>query len=82
MKDAAKEVKELKDILVMKEYPEVLQDDLSGIPQVGEIDFFIDLISRSKSVARALCRAAINELQELKKKSIARIIGQMFHLTK
>ncbi|PKU76330.1 hypothetical protein MA16_Dca025119 [Dendrobium catenatum] len=64
--DTNKEVKELKDIPVIREYPEVFLDDLSGLPPEREIDFTIELIPGSEPVARAPYRMAVKELQELK----------------
>ncbi|KAI0497296.1 hypothetical protein KFK09_020519 [Dendrobium nobile] len=65
-----KEERELKDIPIVQEFPEVFSDYLPGLPPSREIDFSIDLVAGAEPVARAPYRMAIKELKELKEKLI------------
>ncbi|GKD54656.1 hypothetical protein Tco_1288043, partial [Tanacetum coccineum] len=60
----AKEQKN-EDIVVVKNFPEVFPDDLSGLPPNREIEFRIDLIPRAISVAKSPYRLAPSEMEEL-----------------
>ncbi|KAI3754879.1 hypothetical protein L1987_54671 [Smallanthus sonchifolius] len=51
--DECKEVKELGDVPVVREYPEVFPEDLPGIPPDREIEFRIDLVPDAQPVAKA-----------------------------
>ncbi|KAI3819528.1 hypothetical protein L1987_13369 [Smallanthus sonchifolius] len=42
--EKCKEVKELDDVLMVREYPKVFLEDLPGIPPDREIEFLIDLV--------------------------------------
>ncbi|GJR85315.1 reverse transcriptase domain-containing protein [Tanacetum coccineum] len=53
------------EIVVVKDFPEVFPDDLSGLPPVREIEFRIKLVSKAMSVAKSPCRLAPSELEEL-----------------
>ncbi|GKA56654.1 reverse transcriptase domain-containing protein [Tanacetum coccineum] len=55
----------LEDILVVREFPEILPKDLPGLPLVRQVEFQIDLIPREAPVARAPYRLAPSEMQEL-----------------
>ncbi|GJR63987.1 putative reverse transcriptase domain-containing protein [Tanacetum coccineum] len=57
--------KRLEDIPVVKEFPEVFPEDLPGLPPVCQVEFQIDLIPGATPVARAPCRLAPSEMQEL-----------------
>ncbi|GKA52449.1 hypothetical protein Tco_0745764 [Tanacetum coccineum] len=57
--------KRLKDIPVVKEFPEVFPKDLHGLPPVRQVEFQIDLIPGAAPVARAPYRLAPSEMQEL-----------------
>ncbi|GKD49178.1 putative reverse transcriptase domain-containing protein [Tanacetum coccineum] len=57
--------KKLKDIPVVRNFPEVFPDDLSGLPPVLEVEFGIDLIPGAMPVARSPYRLAPFEMQEL-----------------
>lgn len=48
-----KEVKELKDICIVKKYSEFFLDDLPRLPPERERNFIIDLLPSSKPVANA-----------------------------
>ncbi|GKF58871.1 hypothetical protein Tco_0172408 [Tanacetum coccineum] len=57
--------KRLKDIPVVREFPEVFPKVLPGLPPVHQVEFQIDLILRAAPVARAPYRLAPSEMQEL-----------------
>ncbi|GJW69384.1 putative reverse transcriptase domain-containing protein [Tanacetum coccineum] len=62
--------KRLEDILVVREFPEIFPEDLSGLPPVHQVEFQIDLIPRATPVARAPYRLEKQEsaFQLLKQK--------------
>ncbi|GJU86969.1 putative reverse transcriptase domain-containing protein, partial [Tanacetum coccineum] len=55
----------LKDIPVVREFPGVFPEDLSGLPPSREVEFCIDLIPRVVPVAKSPYRLADTEMQEL-----------------
>ncbi|GKC30950.1 putative reverse transcriptase domain-containing protein [Tanacetum coccineum] len=55
----------LKDIPVVREFPGVFPEDLSGLPPSREVEFHIDLIPRAMPVAKSPYRLAPTEMQEL-----------------
>ncbi|GJW42603.1 reverse transcriptase domain-containing protein [Tanacetum coccineum] len=57
--------KRLKDIPVVREFPEVFPENLPGHPPVRQVEFQIDLILGEAPVARAPYRLAPSEMQEL-----------------
>ncbi|GJX86267.1 putative reverse transcriptase domain-containing protein [Tanacetum coccineum] len=57
--------KRLEDIPVVREFPEVIPEDLPGLPLVCQVEFQIDLIPGVAPVARAPYRLAPSEMQEL-----------------
>ncbi|GJU90082.1 putative reverse transcriptase domain-containing protein [Tanacetum coccineum] len=57
--------KEQKEIIVVKDFPEVFPDDLSGLPPLREIEFRIELIPGATPVAKSPYRLAPSELEEL-----------------
>ncbi|KAI3776205.1 hypothetical protein L1987_45977 [Smallanthus sonchifolius] len=63
--DKCKEVKELDDVPVVREYPEVFPEDLPRIPPDREIEFRIDLVPDAQPVAKAPYRLAPVEMKEL-----------------
>ncbi|GJS59533.1 putative reverse transcriptase domain-containing protein [Tanacetum coccineum] len=64
MSAKAKEKKQ-EEIMVVRDFPEVILDDLSGLPLVWEIEFQIELIPRATPVAKSPYRLAPFELEEL-----------------
>ncbi|GJZ93944.1 putative reverse transcriptase domain-containing protein [Tanacetum coccineum] len=60
----AKEKKQ-KEMVILKDFPEVFPDDLSGLPPIQEIEFRIELIPREIPVAKSSYRLAPSELEEL-----------------
>ncbi|GJR00346.1 hypothetical protein Tco_0523330 [Tanacetum coccineum] len=55
----------LKDISVVREFPCVFPEDLSGLPPSREVEFRIDLIPGAMPVAKSPYRLAPTEMQEL-----------------
>ncbi|GJT16119.1 putative reverse transcriptase domain-containing protein [Tanacetum coccineum] len=53
------------EIIMVRDFPKVFPDDLSGLPPVWEIEFRIELIPRSTPVAKSPYRLAPSELEEL-----------------
>nr|GEU59462.1 reverse transcriptase domain-containing protein [Tanacetum cinerariifolium] len=61
------EGKQLKDVPVIQDYPEVFLEDLPGLPPARPVEFQIDLTPRAAPVARAPYRLAPSEMKELSK---------------
>ncbi|KAI3732746.1 hypothetical protein L1987_63954 [Smallanthus sonchifolius] len=57
--------KNIQDIPIIRDFPEVFPEDLSGLPPVRQVEFRIDLVPRANLVARAPYRLAPFEMQEL-----------------
>ncbi|GJR28492.1 hypothetical protein Tco_1104724 [Tanacetum coccineum] len=53
------------EIVVVRDFPEVFPDDLSGLPPIREIKFRIELIPGATPVAKSPYRLAPSELEEL-----------------
>ena len=56
----------LEDIPIVKEFPDVFPDDISGLPPDREIEFVIELISGIVPISNPPYRMAPTELKELK----------------
>ncbi|GJR68984.1 putative reverse transcriptase domain-containing protein [Tanacetum coccineum] len=59
------EGKKLKDVPIVRDFPEVFPEDLSGLPPARRVEFHIDLIPGAAPVARAPYRLAPSEIKEL-----------------
>ena len=59
------EEKQLGDVPVVREFPEVFPEELPGLPPVRQVEFHIDLVPGAAPVARAPYRLAPSEMQEL-----------------
>ncbi|GKE79582.1 hypothetical protein Tco_1545702, partial [Tanacetum coccineum] len=57
--------KKQEEIVIVRDFPEVFPDDLSGLPLVREIEFWIELIPGAMLVAKSSYRLAPSELEEL-----------------
>ncbi|GJV17025.1 putative reverse transcriptase domain-containing protein [Tanacetum coccineum] len=57
--------KRLKDIPVVREFPNVFPEDLPGLPLVRQVEFQIDLILGTTPISRAPYRLAPSEMLEL-----------------
>ncbi|GJU64928.1 putative reverse transcriptase domain-containing protein [Tanacetum coccineum] len=64
MSAKAKEKKQ-EEIVVVRDFPEVFPDDLSGLPPVQEIEFRIELVPGAVPVAKSPYHLAPSELEEL-----------------
>ncbi|GKE48232.1 putative reverse transcriptase domain-containing protein [Tanacetum coccineum] len=58
-------IKKQEEIVVVREFPEVFLDDLSGLPPIQEIEFRIKLIPGAMPVAKSPYHLAPSELEEL-----------------
>ncbi|GKA49304.1 putative reverse transcriptase domain-containing protein [Tanacetum coccineum] len=57
--------KNQEEIIVVRDFLEVILDDLSGLPPIREIEFQIELIPGATSVAKSPYRLATSEFEEL-----------------
>ncbi|GKG27727.1 hypothetical protein Tco_0406054, partial [Tanacetum coccineum] len=53
------------EIFVVRDFPEVFSDDLSGLLPIRENEFQIELIPRATPIAKSPYRLAPSELEEL-----------------
>ena len=58
----------IEEVQVICEYPDVFPEELPRMPPDRDLEFIIDLISRTVPIAKRPYRMAANELEELKKK--------------
>ncbi|GKA06052.1 hypothetical protein Tco_0685172 [Tanacetum coccineum] len=71
MQDAIEETgdkskkKQLQDVPIVKNFPEVFPEDLPGLPHTRQVEFHIDLVPGAAPVARAPYRLAPSEMKEL-----------------
>ena len=56
----------LEDIPIVKEFPDIFPDDISGLPPYKEVEFTIDLITGTEPISIPPYRMALAELRELK----------------
>ncbi|GJW16876.1 putative reverse transcriptase domain-containing protein [Tanacetum coccineum] len=59
------EKKRLDNVPIIRDFPEVFPEDLSGLPPTRQVEFQIDLIPGAAPVARAPYRLAPSEMKEL-----------------
>ncbi|GJY88616.1 putative reverse transcriptase domain-containing protein [Tanacetum coccineum] len=59
------EGKRLEDVPIVRDFPEVFLEDLSGIPPARQVEFQIDLVPGAAPVARAPYRLAPSKMKEL-----------------
>ncbi|GJU70094.1 putative reverse transcriptase domain-containing protein [Tanacetum coccineum] len=59
------EGKQIKDVPIVRDFPEVFPEDLPGLPPARPVEFQIDLIPGAAPVARAPYRLAPSEMKEL-----------------
>ncbi|GKE55649.1 putative reverse transcriptase domain-containing protein, partial [Tanacetum coccineum] len=57
--------KKQEEIVMVRDFPEVFLDDLSGLPPIREIEFLIELIPGATLVAKSPYRLAPSEMEEL-----------------
>jgi len=51
---------------VVKEYPDVFLEGISGLPPDREVEFTIDVLSKTAHISKARYRMAPVEMKELK----------------
>ncbi|GKF83307.1 hypothetical protein Tco_0244963 [Tanacetum coccineum] len=61
------EKKRLEDVPIVRDFPEVFPEDLSGLPLTRQVEFQIDLVPGAAPIARAPYRLAPSEIKELSK---------------
>ncbi|KAI3773775.1 hypothetical protein L1987_48307 [Smallanthus sonchifolius] len=59
------EEKKIKDIPIVRDYPEVFPEDFPGLPPSRQVEFRIDLVPGAAPVARSPYLLAPSEMQEL-----------------
>ncbi|GJR60100.1 putative reverse transcriptase domain-containing protein [Tanacetum coccineum] len=59
------EKKRLEDVPIVRDFPDVFPEDLSGLPPTRQVEFQIDLIPGAAPVARAPYRLAPSKMKEL-----------------
>ena len=64
--DRRQEGTRLEDIPIIKEFPDVFPDDISGLPPDREVEFTIDLIPETEPISIPPYRMAPAEMRELK----------------
>ncbi|GJZ18585.1 putative reverse transcriptase domain-containing protein, partial [Tanacetum coccineum] len=64
-KEDKSEGKQIKDVTIVQDFPEVFPEDLPGLPPARPVEFQIDLIPGAAPVARAPYRLAPSEMKEL-----------------
>lgn len=57
----------LKDVPVIREYPDVFQEDLPGMPLDWDIELVINLVIGTSPVSKVSYRMSTDELAEMKK---------------
>nr|GEV83536.1 hypothetical protein [Tanacetum cinerariifolium] len=63
--DDKSQKKRLEDVPIVRNFPEVFPEDLSGLPPTRPMEFQIDLVLGAAPVARAPYRLAPSEMKEL-----------------
>ncbi|GKG00887.1 hypothetical protein Tco_0305592, partial [Tanacetum coccineum] len=56
--------KQLQDVPIVKNFPEVFPEDLPGLPRTRQVEFHIELVPGAATVARAPYRLAPSEMKE------------------
>ncbi|GJV19957.1 putative reverse transcriptase domain-containing protein [Tanacetum coccineum] len=59
------EKKRLKDVPIVRNFPEVFPEDLLGLPPTRQVEFQINLVPGAAPVARAPYRLALSKMKEL-----------------
>ncbi|GJY22670.1 putative reverse transcriptase domain-containing protein [Tanacetum coccineum] len=59
--------KRLEDVPIVRDFPKVFPEDLSGLPPTRQVEFQIDLMPGDAPIARAPYRLAPSEMKELSK---------------
>ncbi|GJT50453.1 hypothetical protein Tco_0976610 [Tanacetum coccineum] len=59
------EGKQIKDVPIVRDFPEVFPEDLPGVPPAQPVEFQIDLIPGAAPIGRAPYRLAPSKMKEL-----------------
>ena len=59
--------KTVHDVPVVRDYPDVFPEELSGMPPDRDVEFIIDLLPGTGPIAKRPYRMSVDELTELKK---------------
>jgi hypothetical protein len=70
--------KNLEDIPVVCEYPDVFSSDYSGLPPWREVEFGIECVPSTNPISKAPYRMASPELKELKEQ-LQELLDKGFH---
>nr|GFA20062.1 putative reverse transcriptase domain-containing protein [Tanacetum cinerariifolium] len=65
--DDKPERKQVKDVPIVQDFPEVFPENLPCLPPARSVEFHIDLIPGASPMARVPCRLAPSEIKELSK---------------
>ncbi|GKF87089.1 hypothetical protein Tco_0257966, partial [Tanacetum coccineum] len=57
--------KRLEDVPIIRDFPKVFHDDLSGLPPLRQVEFRIDMVPGAALVVHAPYRLALSEIREL-----------------
>ncbi|GKG38446.1 hypothetical protein Tco_0460158, partial [Tanacetum coccineum] len=57
--------KRVENVPVVRDFPEVFPEDLTGLPPTSQVEFHIELIPRAAPVVRAPYRLTPAEMKEL-----------------
>jgi len=60
------ERKELANLPIVRDFPNVFSNELPSLPPHKKIDFTIELLPGTQPISRTSCRIVTNELKELK----------------
>ncbi|GJW28484.1 hypothetical protein Tco_0045359 [Tanacetum coccineum] len=66
------------DVIIVRDFPEVFLDDLSGLPPIREVEFRIELIPKATPVAKSPYCLAPSELEKLSGTKLKELQGQVF----
>ena len=61
------EAKSVKEVPIVCEYPDVFPKELPGMPLDRDVEFMIDLLPRTRPIAKRPYHMSVDELGELKK---------------
>ncbi|GKF94697.1 hypothetical protein Tco_0284397, partial [Tanacetum coccineum] len=58
------EKKRLKDVPIVKDFPDVFPEDLPGLPQTRQVEFHIDLVPGAAPVARFVTMGSSTSIRQ------------------
>ena len=71
--DSKREQVNIKNIPVIKEFPDVFPEELLGVPPEREVDLSIEVVQGTTPISRAPYRMAPTELKELEDSTVGAI---------